>query len=110
MSTLGVQYVPTMTPPQRDVVTDRSSGHGISSTQPSPLTRVTPASVAAPTGSGDPIQQPAEPTARTTLSVQKDIHADGWNNGEGTSSEDEEFLQRPQTLRRSELEEKRSIT
>ena len=110
MSTLGVQYVHTMTPPQRDVVTDRSSGHGVSSTPPSPLTRATPASLAAPSGSGGPIQQPAAPTARTTLAVHKDIYADGWNNGDDTSNEDEEVLQRPQTPMRSELEEKRSIT
>ena len=109
MSTLGVQYVHTMTPPQRDVVTDRSSGHRVSSTPPSPLTRATPASVATPSGSGGPIQQPAAPTARTTLAVHKDIYADGWKNGEGTSRGDK-LLQRPQKPRRSELEEKRSIT
>ena len=105
MSTLGVQYVHTVTPSQRNVVTGRSLDHGVSS-QPSPLTRATPASAAAPSGSGGPIQQAAAPTGRTTLAVHKDIYADGWNNGESTSSQDEEVLQRSQTPMRSELEEK----
>ena len=80
MSTLGVQYVETITTPHRDIAPEASPRHGVSSTQPTPLNTMPSASVAAPSGTVSQRQQATTSGSRNTLSVHEGLYADGWNN------------------------------
>ena len=90
MSTLGVQYVETITTRSREIAPETSPGHGVSSTQPTPLDAAPSVSSAAPPGTKSLRQQATTSGYRNTLSIHERLHADGWNNGEGTSTEEEE--------------------
>ena len=48
MSSLGVRYVETITTPSREVAPEPSPGHGVSSTQPTPIDAIPSVSLLAP--------------------------------------------------------------
>ena len=89
MSSLGVRYVETITTPSREVAPETSPGHGVSSTQPTPIDAAPSVSLLAPPGTRSPKHRTTTTGYRNTVSIHEQLYADGWNNGEGTSTEDE---------------------
>ena len=90
MSSLGVKYVETITTPSREVAPRTSPGHEVSFTQPTPMDAAPSVSSLAPPGIRSPKQRTTTTGYRNTVSIHEQLYADGWNNGEGTFTEDGE--------------------
>ena len=90
MSSLGVRYVETITTPSREVAPEPSPGYGVSSTQPTPIDVAPSVSLLAPPGTRSPKHRTTTTGYRNTVSIHEQLYADGWNNGEGTSTDNGE--------------------
>ena len=90
MSSLGVRYVETNTTPSRELAPETSPGHGVSSTRPTPIDAAPSVSLLAPPGTRSPKHRTTTTGYRNTVSIHEQLYADGWNNGEGTSTDDGE--------------------
>ena len=69
---------------------ETSPGHGVSSTQPTPIDAAPSVSLLAPPGTRSAKHRTSTTGFRNTVSIHEQLYADGWNNAEGTSTDDGE--------------------
>ena len=84
------RYVETITTPSREVAPETSPSHGVSFTEPTPMDTAPSVSLLALPATRSPKQRTTTTGYRNTLSIHEQLYADGWNNGEGTSTEEGE--------------------